>query len=265
MEIISLASGSSGNAYVVRQGKGSLLLDAGLSGKYTLAALAAVGIDPASVTAILVTHEHHDHIAGAGILSRRLKVPLYMTEGTWRGAAGRLGKIAPAMVEIISPGTAFVLNDLEILPLSTCHDTIEPVNYIFDGGGCRGAVLTDTGCVGSELLAALATCDALVLEANHDGEMLAQGPYPWPLKRRIASDRGHLSNLQAARVLADLVAKGRITQVHLGHLSAVNNSRELARGTVAKYLADRGMGAEPVYRSLKVLPRDRWGPMLQVK
>lgn len=265
MDIISLASGSSGNAYVVRKGSRSLLLDAGLSGKYTIATLGSVGIDPASITAILITHEHHDHIAGAGILSRRLKIPLYMTEGTWRGAGGRLGKIAPEMVKIISPGTAFVLNDMEIWPLATCHDTIEPVNYIFDGGDCRGAVLTDTGCVGSELFTALATCDALVLEANHDGEMLAQGPYPWALKRRIASDRGHLSNLQAARVLADLVAKGRLTKVHLGHLSAVNNNGELARRTVAQYLTTRGMGSEPVYGSLAVLPRNRWGPMLQFK
>lgn len=265
MDILSLASGSSGNAYVVRNGAQSLLLDAGLSGKQTIASLRGAGIDPASVTAILITHEHNDHISGAGVLCRRLDIPLYMTEGTRRGAMKKLGKIAAGKLRIIAPRKAFIVNGLEILALPVCHDAIEPVNYIFDAGCSRGAVLTDTGYVSEELAQAMASCRAIVLEANHDGEMLARGPYPWSLKQRIASRRGHLSNAQAARVLAKLAAKGIITQVHLGHLSAVNNSPTAARTTVAAYLRELGMEAEPVYQSIKTLPRFGRGPLLQIK
>lgn len=265
MEVHSLASGSSGNAYIILHQGRALLLDAGLSGKRTYAGLAAAGIDPACITAILLTHEHNDHIAGAGILSRRLGVPLYMTAGTWLGAKARLGNIPEDKVYLVSAGTAFALNGLEVWALPVCHDALEPVNYIFDTGKCRAAVLTDTGCVTEGMVNALATCNAMVLEANHDLQMLQQGPYPWPLKQRVASETGHLSNLQAARVLARLAAKGKITQAHLGHLSAVNNSPETAIAAVAQFLVAQGMDSEPVYQSLQVLPRHRLGPVLQVK
>lgn len=265
MELHSLASGSSGNAYIILHQGRALLLDAGLSGKRTYAGLAAAGINPACITAILITHEHNDHIAGAGILSRRLRVPLYMTAGTLLGARAKLGNIPEDKMYLVSPGTAFSLNGLEIWALPVCHDALEPVNYIFDTGKCRAAVLTDTGCVTEAMVNTLAACNAMVLESNHDSEMLQRGPYPRALKQRVASENGHLSNYQAARVLARLAANGKITQAHLGHLSAVNNSPETAIAAVAQFLADKGLDSEQVYHSLKVLPRHRLGPVLQVK
>lgn len=265
MEIYSLASGSSGNAYIIAHQGRALLLDAGLSGKRTFAAMAAVGVNPGSVTAILITHEHNDHIAGAGIISRRLGIPLYMTAGTWQGAKGALGKLAEDKILLINARDRFYLNDIEVTAMPVFHDSQEPVNYIFDTGRHKAVILTDTGCVTEEMLAVMANCDAMVLETNHDSEMLQRGPYPWHLKKRVASDRGHLSNLQAARVLARLVARGKITQAYLGHLSAVNNSREAAIAAVSKYLVAQGMASEPVLDSLTALPRHSPGPVLQVK
>lgn len=265
MEIYSLGSGSSGNTYIVLHQGQALLLDAGLSGRQTFTGLAAAGVDPGSVTAILVSHEHNDHVASAGILCRRLKVPLYMTAGTWQGARAKLGNIPADSLRLIAAGLAFQINGLEIWALPASHDALEPVNYIFNTGRRQAAVLTDTGVVTETVIRALSACDALILEANHDLEMLRQGPYPGSLKKRVAGENGHLSNLQAARILAQLAAKGRLTQAHLGHLSAINNSPEVAMAAVSQYLANKGLGSESLGRNLKVLPRQRLGPVLQVK
>lgn len=265
MEIHSLASGSSGNAYIIIHDRKALLLDAGLSGKRTIAGMAAVGINPAWITAILVTHEHNDHIAGAGIISRRLGIPLYMTAGTWGAARSALGKLSEDKIHLINPKEDIILNGIEVTAMPVYHDAREPVNYIFNTGKCQAVILTDTGCVTDSMIAAVNNCDAMVLEANHDLEMLKHGPYPWSLKQRVASNKGHLSNLQAARVLAKLVAGGKITQAHLGHLSAVNNSHEVALAAVTEHLVAQGMALEPVFHSLRALPRHSPGPVLQVK
>ena len=265
MEIRSLASGSSGNAYIITHRGRSLLLDAGLSGRRTQLALKCVGIDPASITAILLTHEHNDHIAGAGVLCRSLDLPLYMTAGTLRGAGTKLGKIPADKIHLVSSDQAFILNDLKIMALPACHDALEPVNFLFCSSKHRAAVITDTGYIAENLIPILAACNAIVLEANHDRKMLENGPYPRALKERVSGDRGHLSNQQAARVLARVAAMGNITQVCLGHLSAVNNNHATAKATVAKSLAAAGMGKEAVYHNLKALPRCQPGPVLQIK
>jgi phosphoribosyl 1,2-cyclic phosphodiesterase len=265
VEVHSLASGSSGNSYLIKNGNQAVLLDAGLSGKRTLAALEKIGANPSSISAILVTHEHNDHVAGAGIISRRLSLPIYMTPGTWKGSGGKLGKIPDDHIKLVDPDVSFVLGDLEITPIPVCHDAWEPVNYVFNTGKRRAVVLTDTGCVTGAMLKVLAQCDAMVLEANHDLEMLQTGPYPWSLKQRVSGKNGHLSNLQAARLAAWLVINGKIKQVHLGHLSAVNNSPVVALTAVLNYLAGKGLAAERVYNSLQVLPRHETGPVLQVK
>lgn len=265
MEIHSLASGSSGNAYIIKNGNFSILLDAGLSGKRTLAGLTSVGIDPATIKAILITHEHSDHIAGAGIISRRLNLPIFMTSGTWKGSAARIGNVPAENIHIIKPLDPFSLGDIEITAMNISHDAGDPVNFVFDNGKQRAVVLTDTGCVTAEMLKVLATCQAMVLEANHDPEMLQTGPYPWPLKQRVAGNRGHLSNLQAARVAAWLIINGKIQRIHLGHLSAVNNNPQCALASVAQHLAQEGLSSEPAYRYLQVLPRHHAGPVLQVK
>lgn len=265
MEIHSIASGSSGNAYIIKDGQSVLLLDAGLSGKRLLAGLAEIGVPPASIQAILITHEHNDHVAGAGIISRRLNLPMFMTPGTWQESRGKLGRLEEKDINLITPDTPFVVGDLEITAIPVCHDAREPVNYVFDNGKHRAAVFTDTGCITGAMLRVMATCHAMVLEANHDLEMLQTGPYPWPLKQRVAGRQGHLSNLQAARVAAWLAVKGLIRRIHLGHLSAVNNSPDFALAAVSQYLAEKGLCSEEVYQSLRVLPRHQAGPVLQVK
>lgn len=265
MEVHSLASGSSGNAYVVVHNKQAILLDAGLSGKRIMSGLAETGINPDSIQAILVTHEHNDHVAGAGVLARRLKLPLYMTKGTWLGAAAKIGKIPEDKIMIVSPNSSFALGNLEITAIPICHDAREPVNYVFDSGKRRAIILTDTGCITATMLKTLATCHAMVLEANHDADMLHSGPYPWPLKQRIAGQLGHLSNIQAARVAAWLAENGKLGQLLLGHLSAVNNTPEVARESVSQYLIEQKLGGESICASLEVLPRHRPGPVLQVK
>lgn len=265
MKVVSLASGSSGNAYLVVHKKQALLLDAGLSGKRISAGMAEAGIDPAWLRAILITHEHNDHIAGAGVVCRKWRLPMYMTEGTWVAAQGKLGKIPPERVKILSLGSAFSLGDLEITAIPVCHDAREPVNYVFDTGNRRAAVLTDTGCITRAMLRMLESCHALVLEANHDPHMLETGPYPWPLKQRIAGRQGHLSNLQAARLAAHLAVNGKLRRMMLGHLSAINNTPTVAREAVREYLAQQDLGSEPLCAELQVLPRHQTGPVLQVK
>ncbi len=249
MRIVSLASGSSGNAYLVVHNKQALLLDAGLSGKRISAGLAETGIDPTWIKAILITHEHNDHIAGAGVICRRWRLPMYMTAGTWAAAQGKLGKIPPHGVTLLRPGAPFILADLEITAIPICHDAREPVNYVFDTGKHRAAVLTDTGCITRDMLAVLESCHALILEANHDVDMLESGP----------------SNLQAARVATWLAVNGNLRQMMLGHLSAINNTPDMARESVAAYLVEQKLGEEPLCAALQVLPRHHPGPVLQVK
>lgn len=265
MEIYSLASGSSGNSYLIKYRNQALLLDAGLSGKRTLAALNTIGVDVSCIQAILITHEHNDHVAGAGVISRKLGLPLYMTEGTWRASISKLGKIPDAMINLVEPETCFSVGDLEIQALSISHDAVEPVNYLFNTGSITAAVLTDTGCITGAMLKRLAKCTAMVLEANHDPEMLQTGPYPWRLKQRVAGKFGHLSNIQAARLAAWLAINGSLRQIQLGHLSAVNNSPNQALTTVADFLSEKGLASEFVYQSLQVLPRHDPGPVLQVR
>ncbi len=265
MKVVSLASGSSGNAYLVVHNKQALLLDAGLSGKRIWAGLAETGIDPGWLRAILITHEHNDHIVGAGVVCRRWRLPMYMTAGTWAAAQGKLGKISSEKLNLLDSGSTFVLGDLEITAIPICHDAREPVNYVFDTGKHRAAVLTDTGCITRSMLQVLECCHALVLEANHDPHMLETGPYPRPLKQRIAGRQGHLSNMQAARVAAYLAENGKLRRMMLGHLSAINNTPAVARETVLTYLARQKLEGEPLCADLQVLPRQQVGPVLQVK
>lgn len=265
LKVVSLASGSSGNAYAVVHNKQAILLDAGLSGKKISAGLVQMGIDTAWIKAILITHEHNDHIAGAGVICRRWRLPMYMTAGTWAVAQNKLGKIPSQGIKLLKQDESFVLGDMEITAMPICHDAREPVNYVFSTGKRKAAVLTDTGCITRDMLKMLEGCHALVLEANHDVEMLETGPYPWPLKQRIASRQGHLSNLQAARVATWLAVNGNLRRMMLGHLSAINNTPKVAREAVMAYLVEQNLGEEPLCIDLQVLPRHQVGPVLQVK
>ncbi len=259
MKLYSLASGSSGNAYLVYSRGTAFLLDAGLSGKKIIQSIESLGPFRQCLQGIFVSHEHVDHSRGAGVLSRMLNLPLYMTRGTWQGCRRHLGTVAPENLNFIQAGSVFNLGSLELTAFPLFHDGQEPVNVVVDNGRARLAVLTDTGVVTQETIKILSACDGLVLEANHDPEMLTKGPYPHFLKRRIRSEIGHLSNQQAAEVAALLFNMGRLKQLQLGHLSEVNNTPELA----AQAICD-GLGEKLSRENLAVLPRHAPGPLLQL-
>jgi phosphoribosyl 1,2-cyclic phosphodiesterase len=234
MRFASLGSGSKGNALIVEAGKTRVLLDCGFGPRNLAARLARVGLEPEDLDAILVTHEHSDHIGGVGPCARRHEIEVFMTHGT-RVAAMPEG----VAVTQIDSHTAFIIGDLEVRPFPVPHDAREPVQFVFsDGRGVLG-VLTDAGCVTPHMIAMLAACDALVLECNHDLDLLAGGSYPLALKRRIAGRFGHLDNVAAADLLARIEHR-RLKHVVAAHLSQENNTPGLARGALATVL-----GCEP--------------------
>ncbi|MDO5696016.1 MAG: MBL fold metallo-hydrolase [Eubacteriales bacterium] len=235
MKIQSLTSGSSGNCTLVGTDTGNLFVDCGASGKYLENQLAEAG--ETLPTAILVTHEHTDHVKGLGVLLRRYRLPVYMTEGTLRAllADGRLGKVDTNLLQVIRPDVPFHLSGLEILPFRINHDAADPVAFRFHEGGVHMAVATDMGCFDDYTVDALRNLDALLLEANHDLRLLECSSYPYRLIERIRSHTGHLSNEDSARLLT-AVAGTRLKHVLLGHLSTENNYSALAKMTVEQVL-----------------------------
>jgi len=223
VEVLVLASGSSGNAVVVRSGGTAVLVDAGVSATAIRRRMAAFGMTPADLDAVLLTHEHTDHVRGLEVLLKRTPLPVWATPGT----ASRLAVGAREGGDV-SPGRAFAVGTLTVLPVPTCHDAAEPVAYVFDDGRHRLGLCTDTGIATTLLRRRLEACHALLLEANHDVDLLRHGPYPWPLKQRIRSRLGHLSNEQGAELAAALAWRELCAVVGL-HLSEKNNDPALAR------------------------------------
>lgn len=226
MRIAVLASGSSGNAILVSSNSTSVLVDAGISARRVTRAAQALGIAPESIDAVLVTHEHSDHISGLTTLTRRLPLPVVASPGT-HAAIRRRVPDAAARIEVRA-GRDYVVGDLAIMPFATSHDGAEPLGYSIANGGARAAIATDLGVVGRNVRRHLLEADCAILEFNHDERMLLDGPYPWHLKQRILSNVGHLSNASAAD---ELVRAGDapLSLLILAHLSAENNDAELAR------------------------------------
>lgn len=222
-----LASGSRGNAALVQADGTCVMLDCGLGLKATWARLARLGVAPEDIDAILVTHEHSDHIGGVARLAARHGIPVHCTAGTARGFRER-----PPVVELISAHEPFEIGGLRVEPMPVPHDAREPCQFAFSDGASRLAILTDLGRPTPHVLAGLAGCDALAIECNHDAGMLAAGPYPAALKRRVGGDLGHLSNAQAAQIVAGLDA-ARLRHVVAVHLSEKNNTPALALGALA--------------------------------
>lgn len=236
VRLIVLASGSSGNCALVESGGRAVLLDAGISARETLRRIAAAGADGARIEAILLTHEHVDHVRGARVLARRLGVPVMATAGTLQSAAGCLADV-PETTEI-GRRDRFSVAGLRVRSFATEHDASESCGYVFESRrGHRVGVATDTGVVTPEIADALAGCHALGLESNHDVRMLEAGPYPPFLKRRIAGDHGHLSNTAAAVALGGLGWKG-LAHVYALHLSEQNNTPEHAQAALVRSLGD---------------------------
>ncbi|NLZ16554.1 MAG: MBL fold metallo-hydrolase [Desulfobulbaceae bacterium] len=224
MRCIVLGSGSKGNATLVEAGSTRILIDNGFSGKELMARLRLVGIDPASLDAVLLTHEHNDHIGGVGVLARRLNIPVYANVSTHRAAENRLGRIASRLE--FNTGEVFCLNDLQIHAFAITHDTADPVGFTLTDGLRTLGYCTDTGAITRLIRHSLSRCQALVLEANHDIALLRSGPYPLALQQRVLSSQGHLANVDALKLAAEL-AQGQLRRLVLAHLSEVNNHPEL--------------------------------------
>lgn len=234
----SLFSGSSGNCIFMEANGTKILIDAGLSGKRIIQALTSIGEQPSEISAILVTHEHIDHTRGVGILSRKFDIPIYANENTWTSMEREIGPVNVKNKMYFDTGMEFEIGNIQVKAFPIPHDAAEPVGYNFFAGNRKITTATDIGHVTKELLKHLEMSDLLLLESNHDIEMLKVGPYPWPLKQRILGDRGHLSNDMAAKVAAHMAEKGT-TRILLGHLSKENNFPELAYQTVINVLEEK--------------------------
>lgn len=240
MRVASLGSGSEGNAAVVQSSGGAaLLVDCGFSARETLSRLANLGLTGADIAAILITHEHTDHIRGAGALARKLGVPVYTSWGTWR--ARLADELGDSLFHEVVPDSQFSIAGIDIESVTVPHDARQPCQFVFIEQGRRLGILSDLGHVTSRVQACYDHCDVLMLECNHDLQMLAEGPYPAALKRRVGGNLGHLNNAQAAELLKRLEQVAQ--HVVVGHISQKNNHPELA---LAALLATERVGCEHI-------------------
>jgi len=243
MRMTILASGSRGNATVLSSSRASILVDAGISAKETLKRMKAAGEDPANLTAILISHEHNDHVTGLAVLARKLRVPVYITEATyyaWRRST-RDSEGKPARLERLEhfrAGKTFSIGDITVSPFTTSHDAIDPCGFTFRADGVKFGIVTDLGYMSANVKDALRGCDGLMIESNHDLEMLRAGPYPWMVKQRIMNKKGHLSNTALAEFF-ESDYDGQAAFLVLAHLSEHNNHPEIARDTAYKALGGR--------------------------
>lgn len=269
-----LASGSKGNSTLVSSNRTRILVDAGLSCRELLKRMQMADEDPATIDALLITHEHQDHVQGVAVLARKLGVPVYFTQAThrawmrWMMPQKRLTYAAwlalrqqPAScaeeapeekgagdktedpcslpgVEYFAAGSGFSIGDIAVTPFTIPHDAADPVGFVFEADGVRVAIATDLGYMPPNVKMAIRNCDVLMLESNHDLEMLRDGPYPWSVKQRVMSRVGHLSN-EAASEFLEKNYDGNASYVVLAHLSESNNLPELARVTAERALRDR--------------------------
>jgi len=231
--VCALASGSRGNAIYLSDGATSILVDAGLSGIEIERRMRARKLCPERLDALLVSHEHADHIHGVGVLSRRYKLPVYMTGRTRRALPTSVGKIGD--IRTFDSGMRFAIGGIRLEAFPVSHDASEPSGFLFSRNGLRIGLATDLGIPTALVKERLKGCRALILETNHDPRMLEEGPYPWPLKQRIKSRLGHLSNEASRDLLAALVHNG-LSHVILAHLSQTNNCPEKALSAVAPAL-----------------------------
>src|SRR6185312_13646887 len=272
-----LASGSKGNSTVLSSSRTRILVDAGLSCRELFKRMAAAGEDPRTLDAILITHEHQDHVQGLAVTARKLGIPVYFTEPTHRAwvrwmtpqkrvtyadwlAARKAGDQQSAVsdpseelaaeakaekdpcalpaIEYFCSGTGFCVGDIAVTPFTIPHDAADPVGFVFEADGVRVGLATDLGYMPENAKRHLKKCDVLMLESNHDLDMLRDGPYPWSVKQRVMSRVGHLSNLAAAEFLEGEY-DGGAAYVVLAHLSESNNLPELARVSAERALSDR--------------------------
>lgn len=241
LQISVLASGSSGNALYIESAQTKLLIDCGLTGKKTAELMRQIDRDPHDLDAILVSHEHTDHIKGVGVMSRKYNLDIYANEKTWQAMDKKIGKIKTEHKFLFDLEELKTIGDIDVLSFGVSHDAADPQFYAFEKNNKQFVVLTDTGYVSDRMRDNLKNADAYLMESNHDTSLLRMGGYPWPLKQRILSDKGHLSNEEGALALVDMIGD-KTKRIYLGHLSKENNMKELARDTVEEVLLRKDMG-----------------------
>lgn len=234
MRFALIGSGSKGNGTLIEHDQTRILIDCGFSLRETQARLQRLGIEAEQLDAILVTHEHGDHIRGVGLLARRYGIPVWATRGTVNGS--QPGEVPT--LNLFDVHDTLSIGDIEIQPFPVPHDAREPCQFVFSDGDSRLGLLTDTGSSTPHIYERLSHCDALILECNHDSKMLAEGPYPPSLKQRVGGDWGHLSNAQAAQILTD-IETGDLRCLVAAHLSDKNNTPSLAQQALADALGCR--------------------------
>jgi phosphoribosyl 1,2-cyclic phosphodiesterase len=232
MRFAVLGSGSEGNALVVQVGQTLVLLDCGFSLSETVSRLARLGLQAGQLSGIMVTHEHGDHISGVARLARKFNLPVWLTHGTLRA---QIAAFSEVLVTVINPHQAFSVGEVQVQAYPVPHDAAEPVQYVFSDGVHRLGVLTDAGSATPHIEAILSGCHALVLECNHDVQMLAAGDYPYSLKQRVGGRYGHLNNADAANLLNRL-DRSDLQHIVAAHLSRKNNAAELAVAALSEVL-----------------------------
>ena len=242
-----LTSGSTGNSFYLETPEKKILVDAGLSGKKITSLLAEIDRDPSDLDAILVTHEHKDHIHGVGVLARKYGMDIYANEKTWQimDSKNMLGKIDNSQKHVFSRDKLLTFGDIDIESFGVSHDAIDPQFYRFMKDGKSFVMLTDTGYVSDRMAGIIENADGYLIESNHDIEILRAGSYPWSTKQRILSDQGHLCNEDGADAMIRTIGN-KTKKIYLGHLSKENNIKELAHMTMENQLAraDFGVGTD---------------------
>ena len=264
MKFCPLYSGSSGNCTYIATEKTRLLVDAGMSGKMLSDALNAIHVLPETVDAILITHEHSDHVKGAGILSRKYHIPIYANAATWRAMERQVGAVPQALRRVFETGESFFVGEMDVLPFSIPHDAADPVGFRVFAGGHSVATATDMGYLTQNTVDAIGGSDVVLLESNHDPDMLMRNPhYSARLKQRILSNHGHLSNESCAQAMLQLMETG-VHHIILGHLSGENNTPDLALSVAENRAEEAGvrLGKD---LSIDLAWRDRVGGVYTLK
>lgn len=241
MKFCSLYSGSSGNSIFIASDNAKVLIDAGLAGKKIDEALKHIGEEASSIDGIFITHEHIDHIKGVGVLSRKYDIPIYANDNTWAVMEKNIGKIKEHNIRIMDRRSSITINDLEIRSFNIPHDAIAPVGYTVSYAGKNASVVTDFGVFTEEIRDNIIDSDIILLESNHDVNMLRMGPYPYKLKLRVLGENGHLSNEDCGSAIVSLLKNDKKKQIVLGHLSGTNNHPDLAYQTVVDVLSANGI------------------------
>ncbi|MDR2356368.1 MAG: MBL fold metallo-hydrolase [Clostridiales Family XIII bacterium] len=261
----SFSSGSDGNCYLIKSERAAILIDAGIGGRRIWEGLEHTDTDPSALRALLLTHEHSDHIKGLGSLMRKSGgFAVYANKSTWDAIGVKAKATVGAWIRHFTTGESFAVGDIVIKTFAVSHDAAEPVGYTLRCGDRQIGVVTDTGRVDDGLFAELLDADTLVLESNHDVDMLRHGKYPWFLKRRILGDGGHLSNVAAAELILRLLRAGRRKRrVLLAHISRENNVPEMAIRTVERLLEAHGY-AVGTDLCLDAIPRNAIGAFCEI-